>query len=378
MIIFDGSELGYVRNGETDVYQDLSQFKVGQTYIFRGYYSYEENSTYFIFGERKDTGNHIDIVYLAQNPITNNYSEEATIATAETLSNFKNGDPLQYVTLAKVYYGLNSSGTYFDFGGFTKIVADMKVSNLPSDNTYLNITGYLCYVSDGTVKLFVASYEETKPDLKSISLSASNTTIPLNGSATLSVILNPTGASDTGLTYKITGGSAFISLSNNVITPLNVGTATVVATIGSITSNELTITVTEASGDPYLTTTASEFYASYTPATSYMDSYYRGIHNFMSGSITVPDQAPTISSFQPKDTANDNAFYKNTKNGYSTDKNSFSVCDYNGHIVTTVYKGGAYITLEEVTAYVWAFNDVPANYTTSKALHHLRVCGENI
>ena len=38
-----------------------------------------------------------------------------------------------------------------------------------------------------------------------------------------------------------------------------------------------------------------------------------------------------------------------------------------GREVFRVYRGGGYITLEEVAAYVFAFGDVPANYTSSKS-----------
>jgi hypothetical protein len=367
MIIFDGVELGYVRNGETKVYQDLSKFVVGSTYIFRGYYTYEENATYFTFGETLDTGNHIDIVYLANNSIDNDYDGEATEITSETLKNFKDEDSIQHVKLNNVYYGLNSSGTYFEFDGFTNIVCDLKSSEFLPENTYINIEGYLCYSNLNTVTLFVSKYDAVKPILKSITLTASLTSIPLNEESILTATLNPSEADNSGLIYNIIGQSDIISIKNNIITPLKIGTTKIVASIGSINSNELTISVVEASGDPYINTTANEFYSNYTPAKSYMDSYYRGQHNFMSGSIAVPDQAPILASSQPKDPNNSNAFYKNTKNGYSEDKKSFYVCDYNGNIVTTIYKGGAYITLEEVAAYVWAFNDVPINYTTSKS-----------
>ncbi len=115
--------------------------------------------------------------------------------------------------------------------------------------------------------------------------------------------------------------------------------------------------------DPYANISKSEFYANYTPADNYWDSYYRTKHNFMSGDLEVPDEAPTNAENQPME----NGYYiRNTSALYSSDGNTYYVIDAEGNIVNKIFKGGAYITLEEVAAYVFAFGDVPANYTSSK------------
>ena len=115
--------------------------------------------------------------------------------------------------------------------------------------------------------------------------------------------------------------------------------------------------------DPYTDVDIDEFYENYEPATSYMDAYYRSQHGLMSGSIDEQDQAPTISEYQPME---DGLFIRNTSALYSEDGNVYYVIDAHGNIVNRVYKGGAYVTLEEVAAYVFAFGNVPANYTSSK------------
>ena len=115
--------------------------------------------------------------------------------------------------------------------------------------------------------------------------------------------------------------------------------------------------------DPYLNVNKQDFYANYTPATSYQDSYYRTKHNLMSGDISDQDQAPTIEQNRPKEDGN---YIKNTSSVYSTDGNTYYVFDVNGEIACEIYKGGAYVTLEEVAAYIFAFNELPANYTSSK------------
>ena len=115
--------------------------------------------------------------------------------------------------------------------------------------------------------------------------------------------------------------------------------------------------------DPYENMTKAEFYENYTPATTYWDSYYRTMHNFMSGSIEEQDQEPTIAENQPKENG---LFVRNTSALYSSDGNIYYVIDSEGNVVNRIFKGGAYVTLEEVAAYVFAFGDVPANYDENK------------
>lgn len=115
--------------------------------------------------------------------------------------------------------------------------------------------------------------------------------------------------------------------------------------------------------DPYVGVTKEEFYANYTPATSYMEAYYRTMHNFMSGSIEEQDQAPTISEYQPME---DGMYVRNTSAVYSEDGNTYYVIDAHGNIVNRIFKGAAYVTLEEVAAHLFAFGTTPANYITNK------------
>ena len=115
--------------------------------------------------------------------------------------------------------------------------------------------------------------------------------------------------------------------------------------------------------DPYVNVDKDEFYANYTPAISYMDSYYRTKHNLMSGSIAEQDQAPTVSSVRPMQ---DRKYLRNSMYIFSEDGNTYFVVNAYGEIVNEIYKGGAYVTLEEVAAYVFAFGEPPANHSTSK------------
>lgn len=115
--------------------------------------------------------------------------------------------------------------------------------------------------------------------------------------------------------------------------------------------------------DPYKNIDIEEFYANYKPAESYWDAYYRTINFLMSGSIDEQDQEPTLAENQPKENG---LYIRNTSALYSSDGNIYYVIDSNGNIVNKIYKGAAYVTLEEVAAYVFAFGEIPANYTSSK------------
>ncbi len=97
-------------------------------------------------------------------------------------------------------------------------------------------------------------------------------------------------------------------------------------------------------------------------ANSYEDAIERSKNGILSGSSTVPDQAPTLSEYQPK---KDGLFVRNSE-PYYLDENTYVVVDAYGNEVMQIYRGGGYITLEEVAAYVYAFGEVPANYVSSK------------
>lgn len=120
--------------------------------------------------------------------------------------------------------------------------------------------------------------------------------------------------------------------------------------------------------DPYVGMTKEQFYANYTPAANYMDAYYRSLHGFLSGSLEVPGQYATLSSYRPKE---GNLYVRNTKTMYLDGGKTYVVVDAYGKEVMRIYKDGGYIALEEVAAYMYAFGgssgSIPANYTTSKS-----------
>ena len=116
--------------------------------------------------------------------------------------------------------------------------------------------------------------------------------------------------------------------------------------------------------DPYENMSKSEFYADYQPAVCYKDAYYRSLHGFMSGSIEAQDQDPTIAEYRPM---NNGRFIRNSLMLYGEGGNAYYIADSLGNIVNVVFKGGAYTSLEDVAAYVFAFGDIPANHTAKKS-----------
>ena len=135
------------------------------------------------------------------------------------------------------------------------------------------------------------------------------------------------------------------------------------STGGGNTSGGNTSGGTVTTEDPYENVSKTEFYMNYTPASDYMDAYYRSLHGLMSGGIETPDQEPTLAKNQPK---KDGKFVRNTAFRFADDGKTYIVVDAAGQEAFRVYKDGAYITLEEVAAYVYAFGTYPQNYTTSK------------
>ena len=176
-----------------------------------------------------------------------------------------------------------------------------------------------------------------------------------------------------------------------IVTGVAVGKVTVTATIGNVSdkvmfevvsadsdetvtdiSEQETDTVTEdteleSGGDssslPEINVSArDEFYGSSIPAKDYEDALNLSQQGKLSGADKVPDQAPVISEHRPM---SGGKYIRNSEMLYA-DENTYIVVDSYGYEVFRVYRGGAYITLEEVAAYVYAFGGMPANYTASK------------
>ncbi len=117
------------------------------------------------------------------------------------------------------------------------------------------------------------------------------------------------------------------------------------------------------------------FYGDSDPADSYEEALERSEKGILSGAEKVPDQAPVLALYMPME----NEMYIRNNVPYFADENTYVVVNYRGEEVFRVYRGGGYITLEEVAAYVFAFGDIPANYVSSKRTDPKNsIWGENL
>ena len=87
----------------------------------------------------------------------------------------------------------------------------------------------------------------------------------------------------------------------------------------------------------------------------------------MSGSLEVPGQYAQEAAYRPME---EQQYIRNISTWYEDDDNTYVVVDGFGREMLRIYKGAAYITLEEVAAYMYAFGGsncvLPANYTSAK------------
>ena len=146
------------------------------------------------------------------------------------------------------------------------------------------------------------------------------------------------------------------------INALKVGSSSFyVQSSDGLISNKLVVNV--VGGNPYLDIDKNEFYNNYKRATSLLDSQYRSECYLMSGDITPQDQEPEIASNQPKQ---GNMLIHNTTSIFSNNGNVYTVYNVNGEKEFDIYYGGAYTSLEEVAAYIYAWGEVPVNYDPDK------------
>ena len=117
--------------------------------------------------------------------------------------------------------------------------------------------------------------------------------------------------------------------------------------------------------EPYTNIDRDAFYNDYEEASSYIDSYFRSCHGLMSGDITPQGHIPNKLNI----TENgrfikcSQAFYVLTTTG---DYIGYLPNDFSGNF-QMIWYGGAYISLNEVSAYLLAFGEVPINSNYDKS-----------
>ena len=182
---------------------------------------------------------------------------EATTLTAEIANSWKtNVNNLGVTDMQK--YRWNTTVT--ESGGFK--ITNLDGSNVTIEPSYYPGDANLIVGKQYTIEAYFAGYStnhdyaavyitsvtpisEEPIDPTGITIQASSNTISIGGTATLSATLTPAGATG-DVTYEITSGSNYITLEGNVVTGKALGSATIVGKVGTLTSEHITITVTEA------------------------------------------------------------------------------------------------------------------------------------
>ncbi len=203
----------------------------------------------------------------------------------------------------------------------------------------------------------------TVDEKATITLSCAKDEIFEYGIALLNYAVTPTKYTNF-IKFRIVDGDEHIDVVGSTIKAISEGNATIVAYLNEYESNEIEIDVLEYNGsDPFIDVAKSDFYKDYTPAIDYIDAQLRAKHGFMAGDIITPEAKPTVAQNQPKENGK---FLKNSNHRFEDNGNTYLVIDENGKVVNKIYKGGGYITLDEVAAYLTAYCDVPINYDDNK------------
>ncbi len=263
--------------------------------------------------------------------------ESATLSAVTTPSGRE--QEVEYVIIEGSHLGTLNGNVFTAGNGAGTVVIEGRIAEYVSNPISLQIT------------------EETTADF---TITASNTVILEGDSITLSY---DASANVSSVSYCAISHAELVYISGNQLRARSAGIAQIQANSNGKKSNIIEITILALEEDPYKNVSEASFYLNYTPAESIEDAVYRTYHSFLSGENASQDQAPTLSKNAPK---NGNQYVKNSSAYYDHGGSSYHVVNENGEKVSTIYKGAAYITLEDVAAYVYAFGDVPANYVEDK------------
>lgn len=153
------------------------------------------------------------------------------------------------VTPETVSVGVNGTATVTANKKITvKEIANDTIANatISEDGKTLTITGKeagetTITVTNGTMEKKISVTVSVEPTLN---LAIEPPSIQVGETATLAPSMSD-GSDCSGVTYSITAGTDFVSISGNTVTGSKAGTATIVAERNGKTSNPVTITVTE-------------------------------------------------------------------------------------------------------------------------------------
>ncbi len=121
----------------------------------------------------------------------------------------------------------------------------------------------------------------------------------------------------------------------------------------------------DESKDPYKNINVSDFYENYKPATSYEDAYFRSKHYLLSGEYLKEDGSLPDNRDHPKDS--NGKYYRHALARFDVNQDgeyvAYTINSLDGHDYK-IFSCGIYVSMNDVAAYLYAFNNIPVNYNT--------------
>ena len=208
--------------------------------------------------------------------------------------------------------------------------------------------------------------ESVQPDLELLEMQLYKTELLEGDRLQLNASFKDNIYQNVQFNFEIVEGNEIATINGDILTAYTSGTIKVKAVYDNYYSAPTDITVVDPDtlSNPYRNTNKDTFYNNYDRADNWKDASFRSDEALMSGDISEQVQEPTIADNQPTENG---MFVRNTSVLFSINGNTYYVFDQYGKIVDEIYRDGAYVTLEDVAAYVFAFGDIPCNYTSSKS-----------
>ena len=241
--------------------------------------------------------------------------------------------------------------------------SDMEVAKVDETGEVSALSPGVAYITASAYGFESAPFELTvlpEGPLESIQVEIESNSLPIGGYTPIEITTYPEGY-ESVVELNATGGYAV----GGYLTSCESGEWEIEASYGGVTDSVAYYVSAEELADPYENVDKEKFYFDYEPAHSHLDALYRSEHSLMSGDIVTPDCEPVFLSNAPKQ---DGLYAKNTSVQTYGDGGTYIIYDHNGRPVDAVYEGGAYITLEQVAAYLQAFGDIPDNQVKSKSM----------
>lgn len=241
--------------------------------------------------------------------------------------------------------------------------SDTEVAKVDETGEVSALSPGVAYITASAYGFESAPFELTvlpEGPLESIQVEIESNSLPIGGYTPIEVTTYPEGY-ESVVELNVTGGYAV----GGYLTSCESGEWEIEASYGGVADSVAYYVSAEELADPYENVDKDDFYADYDPAHSRLDALYRSSHSLMSGDIVTPDCEPVFLSNAPKQ---DGLYAKNASVQTYDDGGTYIIYDHNGRPVDAVYEGGAYITLEQVAAYLQAFGDIPDNQVKSKSM----------